>query len=220
MPISAKPRHAWHSSSGLRFWRPRQRRIAVNDVLSEHIWRGCVGGCASKVGSMSRRICGGKGWLATAPGLTTTGALSSLSRIRFLGFIVVAVIGVASIAVAKSREEGETKAEAPSSRVVTNWAIVISAVMSTTESGSSGSAASNQLQLNVKGKLLLCRLNWSHLTRMSLGPSELKLQITIDADKSVKDLKEAIAKNSDVEADRQRLIYSGQLDALQDLALY
>jgi len=65
--------------------------------------------------------------------------------------------------------------------------------LSSGESGSSGSNASNQLQLNVK------------------GPSELKLQITIDADKTVKDLKEAIAKSSDVEAERQRLIYSGRV---------
>jgi ubiquilin len=41
------------------------------------------------------------------------------------------------------------------------------------------------------------------------GPSELKIQITISPDKSVLDLKRAIAEQSDVEADRQRLIYSG-----------
>jgi ubiquilin len=44
---------------------------------------------------------------------------------------------------------------------------------------------------------------------MLLGPSELKLQITISTDKTVLDLKEAIAEKSDVPADRQRLIYSG-----------
>jgi hypothetical protein len=43
----------------------------------------------------------------------------------------------------------------------------------------------------------------------SLGPSELKLQLTINIDKTVADLKQAIAEKSDVEADRQRLIYSG-----------
>jgi hypothetical protein len=43
-----------------------------------------------------------------------------------------------------------------------------------------------------------------------LGPSELKLQLTINIDKTVADLKQAIAEKSDVEADRQRLIYSGQ----------
>ena len=41
------------------------------------------------------------------------------------------------------------------------------------------------------------------------GPSELKLQITISTDKTVADLKQAIAEKSDVTADRQRLIYSG-----------
>ncbi len=42
-----------------------------------------------------------------------------------------------------------------------------------------------------------------------IGPSELKLQLTINIDKTVADLKQAIAEKSDVEADRQRLIYSG-----------
>ena len=41
------------------------------------------------------------------------------------------------------------------------------------------------------------------------GPSELKLTIPIALDKTVRDLKQAIAQASDVEADRQRLIYSG-----------
>jgi hypothetical protein len=41
------------------------------------------------------------------------------------------------------------------------------------------------------------------------GPSELKLQIAITSDKTVLELKQAIAEKSDVEADRQRLIYSG-----------
>jgi hypothetical protein len=41
------------------------------------------------------------------------------------------------------------------------------------------------------------------------GPSELKLQLTINVDKTVANLKQAIAEKSDVEADRQRLIYSG-----------
>ncbi|KAI1791990.1 hypothetical protein LXA43DRAFT_370821 [Ganoderma leucocontextum] len=43
------------------------------------------------------------------------------------------------------------------------------------------------------------------------GPSELKLQITIATDKTVADLKQAIAEKSDVAADRQRLIYSGRV---------
>jgi len=43
------------------------------------------------------------------------------------------------------------------------------------------------------------------------GPSELKLSITISLDKSVKELKAAIAAQSSVEEDRQRLIYSGRV---------
>ncbi|EIW87458.1 hypothetical protein CONPUDRAFT_116729 [Coniophora puteana RWD-64-598 SS2] len=43
------------------------------------------------------------------------------------------------------------------------------------------------------------------------GPSELKLQITIATDKTVLELKQAIAEKSDVEAERQRLIYSGRV---------
>ncbi|KAG8735233.1 hypothetical protein FRC10_010832 [Ceratobasidium sp. 414] len=41
------------------------------------------------------------------------------------------------------------------------------------------------------------------------GPSELKLSITIALSKTVLELKQAIAEKSDVAADRQRLIYSG-----------
>ncbi|KAI0776334.1 hypothetical protein BD413DRAFT_528502 [Trametes elegans] len=43
------------------------------------------------------------------------------------------------------------------------------------------------------------------------GPSELKLQISISTDKTVSELKQAIAEKSDVPADRQRLIYSGRV---------
>ncbi|GLB34442.1 putative DUF2407 ubiquitin-like domain containing protein [Lyophyllum shimeji] len=43
------------------------------------------------------------------------------------------------------------------------------------------------------------------------GPSELKLQISITTDKTVLELKQAIAGKSDVEAERQRLIYSGRV---------
>jgi len=43
------------------------------------------------------------------------------------------------------------------------------------------------------------------------GPSELKLSISISLDKTVRDLKQAISERSDVEADRQRLIYSGKV---------
>ena len=49
---------------------------------------------------------------------------------------------------------------------------------------------------------------------MILGPSELKLQISISLDKTVLELKQAIAEKSDVEADRQRLIYSGMYSIL------
>ncbi|KAF7374889.1 Ubiquitin domain-containing protein DSK2 [Mycena sanguinolenta] len=49
------------------------------------------------------------------------------------------------------------------------------------------------------------------------GPSELKLQITITTDKTVLDLKNAIAEKSDVEAARQRLIYSGRVLKDEDL---
>ncbi|ORX39716.1 hypothetical protein BD324DRAFT_614704 [Kockovaella imperatae] len=43
------------------------------------------------------------------------------------------------------------------------------------------------------------------------GPSELKLSIEIDPSKTVAELKEVIAEKSDVEKDRQRLIYSGKV---------
>jgi ubiquilin len=56
------------------------------------------------------------------------------------------------------------------------------------------------------------------LTRVT-GPSELKLQIAITADKSVLDLKNAIASQSDVEAGRQRLIYSGALSSSLSLSI-
>ncbi|KAF8206422.1 hypothetical protein K438DRAFT_1963471 [Mycena galopus ATCC 62051] len=49
------------------------------------------------------------------------------------------------------------------------------------------------------------------------GPSELKLQITIALDKTVLELKQAIAEKSDVEAARQRLIYSGRVLKDEDL---
>ncbi|KAF8802199.1 hypothetical protein BYT27DRAFT_7113133 [Phlegmacium glaucopus] len=49
------------------------------------------------------------------------------------------------------------------------------------------------------------------------GPSELKLQISIATDKTVLELKQAIAAKSDVEAERQRLIYSGRVLKDDDL---
>ncbi|KAI0066737.1 hypothetical protein BV25DRAFT_1972571 [Artomyces pyxidatus] len=55
------------------------------------------------------------------------------------------------------------------------------------------SDAPSEIQINVK------------------GPSELKLQIEISTEKTVRELKQVIAEKSDVEADRQRLIYSGRV---------
>jgi ubiquilin len=42
------------------------------------------------------------------------------------------------------------------------------------------------------------------------GPSEMKLSISISPSKSVGELKDEIASKSDVEKERQRLIYSGK----------
>lgn len=44
------------------------------------------------------------------------------------------------------------------------------------------------------------------------GPSDVKLSITLDADSTVEQLKQAIAdKNSDFPASNQRLIFSGRV---------
>ncbi|KAG8990828.1 hypothetical protein FRB94_011407 [Tulasnella sp. JGI-2019a] len=51
----------------------------------------------------------------------------------------------------------------------------------------------------------------SEVTINIKGPNELKLPITISTSKSVRELKDAIADKSDVEAGRQRLIYSGRV---------
>ena len=67
--------------------------------------------------------------------------------------------------------------------------------------------AAQEITINVKGGYL-CILQ-THKFDTVPGPSELKLQITIATDKTVADLKSAIAEKSDVPADRQRLIYSG-----------
>jgi ubiquilin len=71
----------------------------------------------------------------------------------------------------------------------------------------SDETAAPEIQINVKGE---CPLE-SNTIPYSIppGPSELKLQITINTDKTVLELKQAIAAKSDVEAERQRLIYSG-----------
>jgi hypothetical protein len=66
---------------------------------------------------------------------------------------------------------------------------------------------SSEIQINVKG---LASTAFSSFPNSFLtGPNELKLQITISKDRTVLELKQAIAAKSDVEADRQRLIYSG-----------
>jgi ubiquilin len=44
------------------------------------------------------------------------------------------------------------------------------------------------------------------------GPSEMKLSISISPSRSVGELKDEIASKSDVEKERQRLIYSGEWD--------
>ncbi|WRT66922.1 uncharacterized protein IL334_003887 [Kwoniella shivajii] len=51
----------------------------------------------------------------------------------------------------------------------------------------------------------------SEITITVKGPSELKLSITISPEKTVADLKESISAQSDVEKERQRLIYSGKV---------
>jgi ubiquilin len=78
-----------------------------------------------------------------------------------------------------------------------------------------------EIQINVKGKHRRCELITSQSNQMtksaiisirgSSGPSELKLQINIATDKTVSELKQAVASKSDVPADRQRLIYSGRV---------
>lgn len=65
----------------------------------------------------------------------------------------------------------------------------------------------SEIQINVKGTPKT--YHTARILTAYTGPSELKLQITISMDKTVLDLKQAIAEKSDVSADRQRLIYSG-----------
>ncbi|KAF9443226.1 hypothetical protein P691DRAFT_764482 [Macrolepiota fuliginosa MF-IS2] len=55
------------------------------------------------------------------------------------------------------------------------------------------SMADGEIQINIK------------------GPNELRLQVAIATDKTVIDLKHAIAANANIGADRQRLIYSGRV---------
>ena len=65
----------------------------------------------------------------------------------------------------------------------------------------------SEVVINVKGQVR--SLGYKDYINRPSGPSELKLQLTINIDKTVANLKQAIAEKSDVEADRQRLIYSG-----------
>lgn len=71
------------------------------------------------------------------------------------------------------------------------------------------SMSDSEVVINVKGSIVSSEPNDKRSHWQPLGPSELKLQLTINIDKTVADLKQAIAEKSDVEADRQRLIYSG-----------
>jgi hypothetical protein len=76
--------------------------------------------------------------------------------------------------------------------------------------------SSSEIQIHVKGDdpagLQASRVGETRLTQSShLGANELKLQITIKTEKTVQDLKQAIAEKTDAPADRQRLIYSGKV---------
>lgn len=53
--------------------------------------------------------------------------------------------------------------------------------------------------------------NVTHCFGAQTGPSETKLQVSISTDKTVLELKKMIAEKTDVEAERQRLIYSGKV---------
>ena len=70
-------------------------------------------------------------------------------------------------------------------------------------------STTNEITINVKGEII--RMFRSKFNSCLQGPSELKLQITIATDKSVNELKQAIASQSEVPADKQRLIYSGRV---------
>jgi hypothetical protein len=73
-------------------------------------------------------------------------------------------------------------------------------------------ASGGEIQINIKGVFTRFSSNQllaNILLPSSSGPSELKLQISISTSKTVLELKQAIAEKADVEAERQRLIYSG-----------
>ena len=74
----------------------------------------------------------------------------------------------------------------------------------------SDDAAAPEIQINVKGASVVPSFTpKTDEDNDALRPSEVKLQISITTDKTVLELKQAIAEKSDVGADRQRLIYSG-----------
>ena len=84
------------------------------------------------------------------------------------------------------------------------------------------SDSSSEIQIHVKGKNSSSISSVRTIGRKQtnvislggyppLGANELKLQITIKTDKTVQDLKHAIAEKTDAPADRQRLIYSGKV---------
>lgn len=58
---------------------------------------------------------------------------------------------------------------------------------------SSSSAPSGEIEINIR------------------APSDSKLMVSIDPSKTVAELKELIASKTDIEKDRQRLIYSGKI---------
>jgi hypothetical protein len=73
----------------------------------------------------------------------------------------------------------------------------------------------SEVVINIKGSVIFFMNQIKgDLINKPPGPSELKLQLTISIDKTVADLKQAIADKSEVPADRQRLIYSGRSSAL------
>lgn len=62
-----------------------------------------------------------------------------------------------------------------------------------TGSSSSAAPASGEIEINIR------------------APSDSKLMVTIDPSKTVAELKELVASKTDIEKDRQRLIYSGKI---------
>lgn len=73
------------------------------------------------------------------------------------------------------------------------------------------SDSASEIQIHVKGGYPRVCKKWRNQTDAILGANELKLQITIKTDKTVLELKQAIAEKTDALADQQRLIYSGKV---------